>query len=300
MSATGKYERLRAEKWRLMVLPAYWNPELQERILALAEQEAAAKHPQTVELFAASGEGKPLYLKIFHPPGGVVQLKNLFRKSKAMRFLQQGIALSEAGFRVPVTVAVGERRIWRFLQRAFVVTLPVSGQSLPAYMLDCFAGRTPCMSWREKTAAVTSLAMLIQKFHNLGFVHGDLVPSNIFISNSRDGKPAFYFMDNDRTRCYGRWLPQRLWKRNLIQLNRFPLPGISLQDRVRFFLAYRGRPSCRGRDANLLRWLEARTRRRRRDCDRVDGSGSFRMLMRWTPGVIRAGQRTAERKSPEE
>jgi hypothetical protein len=301
MSATDKYERLRVGRWRLTVLPAYWSPELQEQVLARAEREVAAKHPQTLKLsFAPIGEGKPLYLKVFHPPAGAGHLKNLMRKSKALRFLEQSIALSEAGFRVPVTIAVGELRSWRFLQRAFVLTLAVGGQSLASCMMDCVCGRTPRMSFTEKIAALKSLAELIRKFHDRGFVHGDLVPSNIFIADWEDGKPAFCFMDNDRTRCYGRWLPQSFWKRNLVQLNRFPLPGISLQDRVRFFLAYRRRPSCQESDRNLLRWLERRTRRRRRECDRVTGSGSFRMLMRWTPDVtdtepMMAGPRTLEK-----
>jgi serine/threonine protein kinase len=302
MSATSKYERLRAGKWRLTVLTAYWSPELQEQILTLAERETAAKHPQTLEFsFGPIDEGKPLYLKVFHPPAGAVHLKNLLRKSKALRFLHQGIALSEAGFRVPVTIAVGELRSWRFLQHAFVLTLAVGGQSLSSYMMDHFAGRTPRMSFVKKVAVLKSLAELVRKFHDRGFVHGDLVPSNIFIADGQDGKPAFCFMDNDRTRCYGRWLPQSFWKRNLVQLNRFPLPGISLQDRVRFFLAYRGRPSCQGRDKNLLRWLELRTRRRRRECDRPNGTLSFRMLMRWTPDVmggeqIMTGPKTLEKE----
>jgi hypothetical protein len=297
MSVTGKYQRFRAGKWHLTVLPAYWNQELQEQVLALAEGETAAKHPQTLELAVATiNEGKPLYLKVFHPPAGPVHLKNLWRKSKALRFLHQGVALSEAGFRVPVTIAVGELRSWRFLQRAFVLTLAVSGQSLFSYMLDCFLGRTPRMSFAEKLTALKSLAELIRKFHDLGFVHGDLVPSNIFISDWQGGKPTFCFMDNDRTRRYPRWLPQSLWKRNLVQLNRFPLPGISLQDRVRFFLAYRGRPVCDKRDRNLLGWLELTTRTRRRECDYVAGSGSFRMLMRWTPDGVGAEQMVATPK----
>jgi lipopolysaccharide kinase (Kdo/WaaP) family protein len=301
VSVARKYERFRAGKWHLTVLPEHWNQELQEEVLALAEGEIAAKHPQTLELaVAAIAGGKPLYLKVFHPPAGPAHLKNLFRKSKASRFLHQGNALSEAGFRVPVTIAVGELRSWRFLQRAFVLTLAVSGQSLASHMMDYYAGRIPRMSFVEKTAALRSLGELIRKFHDRGFVHGDLVPSNIFISEWRAGKPEFCFMDNDRTRCYGRWLPQPFWKRNLVQLNRFPLPGISLQDRVRFFLAYRGQSSCQRRDRKLLRWLEQRTRRRRRECDRVTASGSFRMLMHWTPSAkgaepVMAGPKTLEK-----
>jgi hypothetical protein len=134
--------------------------------------------------------------------------------------------------------------------------------------------------------ALAYLGQLIRNFHDLGFVHGDLVPSNLFVLNRPDGRWQVCFMDNDRTRRYPRWLPQSLWKRNLVQLNRFPLPGISLQDRLRFFLGYTGRRIDGARERALLRWLEQRTRKRRRECDQAGTTGSFRMLMRWTPEVL--------------
>src|SRR5438094_8491510 len=88
-------------------------------------------------------------------------------------------------------------------------------------------------------------------------------------------------MDNDRTRRYPRWLPQSSWKRNLVQLNRFPLPGISLQDRMRFFHHYLGYRSLRLVDRRLLHWLEMKTRQRRKECDADDATVDFRKLMRW-------------------
>jgi hypothetical protein len=91
----------------------------------------------------------------------------------------------------------------------------------------------------------------------------------------------FCFMDNDRTRRYPTWMPRRLWRRNLVQLNRVPLAGISLQDRVRFFHAYVSRSELGRQDLRLARWLEQKTRQRRRECDAVDTSVSFRRLMRW-------------------
>jgi hypothetical protein len=137
------------------------------------------------------------------------------------------------------------------------------------------------LGFQEKKQATKSLARLIRRFHDLGFVHGDLVPSNIFVLARACGELEFCFMDNDRTRRYPRWLPQGLWKRNLVQLNRFPLPGVSLQDRVRFFRFYTNRQRRSAADDRLLRWLEARTRRRRKECDAVDATIDFRRLMRW-------------------
>jgi hypothetical protein len=96
-----------------------------------------------------------------------------------------------------------------------------------------------------------------------------------------DGGMIFFFMDNDRTRRYPAWLPHRLWRRNLVQLNRVVLPGISLQDRMRFLRIYLGGGPWRDRERRLIRWLEKRTRRRRKECERIEAKVSFRELMRW-------------------
>ena len=301
MPVMADYQRCRAGNWHLTVLAGQWNRELQEKILALVDRQPPSKHPQTFAL--ASGgdhESKPLYLKVFYPPPGIVILKNLLRKSKAARFLHQGLALAEAGFHAPATIAAGETRRWSFSQRAFVLTVGVGGQSLVSYLHDCWSGRRPQPALAEKRKALKCLAEVIRNFHDRGFVHGDLVPSNLFVAERQFGGSAFYFMDNDRTRHYWPWLPQSLWKRNLVQLNRFPLPGISLQDRLRFFLAYSGRRTCGARERNLLRWLELRTRRRRRECDHAGATGSFRMLMRWTPEVMHAEQMIGTPKRVEE
>jgi lipopolysaccharide kinase (Kdo/WaaP) family protein len=296
MLVSDKYERLRAGKWQLTVQSEQWNQQLQERILAIVKRQSASKHPQTFELMCAGEESRRLYLKVFGLRPGATALKNLLRRSKAARFLAQGLALEKAGFHAPVPIAIGETRAWSLSQRAFVLTAEVSGQSLISYLHDCWSGRKPRPALARKRDALRDLAKTIRKFHELGFVHGDLVPSNVFILERQDTGPEFYLMDNDRTRRYWRWLPQSLWKRNLVQLNRFALPGISLQDRVRFFLAYRDRNACNRGDRKLLRWLELRTRKRRRECDLIDASGSFRMLMRWTPGAMGREPLAASRK----
>jgi serine/threonine protein kinase len=133
---------------------------------------------------------------------------------------------------------------------------------------------------RRKRAYLKQLAREIRGMHEEGFVHGDLIPSNILVQSEGE-EIAFYYLDHDRTRRYPPWFPQRLWKRNLVQLNRFVLAGISLQDRIRFLKYYlNGRPWGR-RERQLALWLEAKTRKRRRECDQVEARVSFRELMRW-------------------
>jgi hypothetical protein len=52
---------------------------------------------------------------------------------------------------------------------------------------------------------------------------------------------------------------------------------------MRFFHSYVDRARLGAPERKLLFWLERRTRRRRRECDAVEASGSFRKLMTWQP-----------------
>jgi hypothetical protein len=276
------YQHLRAGGWKLTVLSSRWNSQLQARILALVDRQAAARHPQTFALPAADGSpSHSIYLKIFSPLPGIAGAKDLWRKSKAARVLYQGLALSRAGFHAPLTIAAGERRRWRYLQRAFVLSDTVDGESLVGYLRLRCEGERPRLSTAEKRKGLRSLAKLIRTFHDLGFVHGDLLPTNIFVAEDAGGQPLFYLMDNDRTHRYPGWFPQTMWKRNLVQLNRIVLPGISLQDRMRFLKCYLGRRAWNKNDRCLIRWLERETRKRRWECERIQASVSFRELMRW-------------------
>jgi hypothetical protein len=213
-------------------------------------------------------------------------LKDYLRESKAFRSLRQGIALSRAGFLVPTTIVAGEERSYRFLKRAFVLTLAIPGEPMPVFLQNRHLVRNANWSPARKRSALENLAREIQRLHELGFIHGDLVPSNIMVTERPGGELEFYLMDNDRTRRYPPWFPQTLWKRNLVQLNRFPLPGISLQDRMRFFRSYAGRPDWNRVDWRLLGWLERKTRARRKECDAVDDTVSFRRLMRWDRELV--------------
>ena len=286
MLKAADYQSRRSGAWRLFVLPEDWSDNLQENVLTLAGQEPAAKHPRTLELkWPISAGEKRYFIKVFYRPSVGGTIKDLFRPSKALRFWHQGLALSEAGFNVPPTIAAGELRRFRILERAFVLTSKLDGQSLPVYLANLAKNRTSPQSLMTKRSGLMQLAQTVRRLHDQGFVHGDLVASNLFVAASDMGAPIFHFMDNDRTWRYPRWLPQTLWKRNLIQLNRMPLPTITLQDRMRFLCAYLGRSRISGRDRQFARWIESKTRTRRRECDGVNSTMSFRRLMRWDPNV---------------
>src|SRR5439155_1170483 len=93
-----------------------------------------------------------------------------------------------------------------------------------------------------------------------------------------------FFLDNDRTRR-SRLLVAVGARRNLVQLGRFVVPGLTLTDRARVLDAYaRGRRLSRRRRRRLARWLVAKTTARRCAVDRIPEAtarqNGFRELMR--------------------
>lgn len=298
MSVAPDTERPLEKHWRIIAVSNRWNPKLRDRILNLVEQQAISPHPQTLQLrHSEEREGEVLFLKVFHGARGFALVKDMFRQSKAFRSLRQGLALAEAGFNVPVAVAAGEERRFGLLRKAFFVTLAVDGEPVPKF-LERHLTRVRQMTIKQKRESLKGLARQIQRLHELGFVHGDLVPTNIQVTKASSGW-RFTFMDNDRTRRYPSWLPQRLWRRNLVQLNRFSLPGISLQDRMRFFREYVGGALESRKSLRLLRWLEKKTRRRLQEWEVVDPKMSFRQLMRWEeePDIVVKSQKIASNEN---
>lgn len=281
------YRSYKEGEWKLWVRHTKWTEQLWRTVVAAIETQPYSRHPQTVQLrFPHENNGDVLYLKLFHGSGGLRELRDIFRLSKAVRSARQAAALAECNFHVPITLAAGEKRKYRVLRKAFVLTVGVEGQSLPALLRGQYGRAGGGIPRREKRLALTRLAAELRRLHSLGFVHGDLVATNIFVSRTVQKESRFIFMDNDRTRRYPQWFPQALWRRNLVQLNRMPLPGITLQDRVRFLRHYLGSNEWGPKERRLLSWLERKTRQRRRECDSVDSGGSFRQLMRWDDGRL--------------
>ncbi len=275
MTPPDNYQIRRDGNWRLRVQPEAWSGPLWSEIRARIAETAPDKHPRTLRLTGG------YYLKIYSPPKGAARIKDVMRRSKAMRALKQTDALSRLGFHVPPVVAAGEERASGFLRNAFLLMREIEGQPLIQVLRERFVPPLETPEITRKRRWLSRLAAEIRRMHVNGFVHGDLVPSNVFVGFDADEDAIFYFMDHDRTRRYPRRLPQWLWRRNLVQLNRIVLPGVSLQDRMRFARVYFDKARWGPRERRLIRWLERKTRRRRKECERVEAKVSFRELMRW-------------------
>ena len=260
------YQSRREGDWRLLVLADEWTSELWSGVspyLQTASLEIA-RRPETQRIKEGVGQvGQEFFLKIYYPNQFLESLKDLFRRSKAFRALGQGRDLERNGFEVPVTVAAGEKRRFRFIKLAFLLTHAVEGVALPVFLQKHSTLSQDGDGLIAKRAALRGLALEVRRMHQLGFVHGDLIPSNILIQSQPSGIKIFS-IDHDRTRRYPRWFPQGFWKRNLVQLNRFDLPGISVRDRVRFLRDYLGCRYLDRRGRRFARWLERKTKARRR------------------------------------
>ncbi len=289
MLNAADYKLDRSGDWFFWTLERVRDAAMQRSAIALVERQPASKHPQTLRLsWPAESSGQAYFVKAFHRGRGAGKVKDLLRASKARRFWRQGLLLAAAGFNVPLTVAFAERRRGGVVQRSFVLTEALSGLPAPQYLSGLDIAQHSRAFMQMKRSAIAQLGALIRRFHDLGFVHGDLLASNILVVMRKPDRLSFYFMDNDRTRRFPPWLTVQLCKRNLVQLNRLPLAHITVQDRMRFFHAYLGVSKLRAQDRQLARWLEARTRRRRMDCDGADPNENFRRLMRWVPDTTDA------------
>ena len=253
MARAPEHEFRRVGRWKLLVLPESWSPELWAEIQTRLSSAPAGKHPQT------SRVGTNYFLKIYSPPRGAARIKDWIRDSRALRALKQTGALARLGFHAPPALAAGEERSGGALGRAFLLTREIAARPLAAVLGERFAPPLDRDGVKRKRHWIAALAREIRRLHRHGFVHGDLVASNLFVAG--DDAPVFFYMDHDRTRRYPRRLPHRLWRRNLVQLNRFVLPGISLRDRMRFLKFYLGAAPAKSA-LRLGRWIERETRRR--------------------------------------
>jgi serine/threonine protein kinase len=187
----SQYASQRDGAWRLWYRRDSWKNEIWHAVRQSLAQERQTKHPRTAEIRVAEAEQR-LFLKIFFPSSFFGSLKDCFRRSRAVHTLLITEHLAAAGFNVPTAIGAGEERHAGVLRRSFVVTLPVTGYSLPHFLRQRFDAQLADLSARQKGETVFRLAREIRRFHDLGFIHGDLVPGNIFLflDTQRPATPA--------------------------------------------------------------------------------------------------------------
>lgn len=249
-----RYVRWREEGWRGWVEPGA-GVDPAACLEAVAGGGRTSRHARTVPLAAADGR---VFVKAYPAPGGW----------RAPRAFRMGRALVRAGFGAPAVVMAARRG-----GAGLLVTRDVGGEDVASAL----ARRRDDLA--AKRALLRRLGGEVGRLHAAGFVHGDLVPPNVHVAGER-----LVFLDNDRTRR-SRLLVWLGGRRNLVQLGRFVVPGLTLADRTRVLAAYaaerRLSPRVRRR---LARWVVQKTVARRCAIDRIPPAiatrAGFRALMR--------------------
>ena len=168
-----------------------------------------------------------IFIKVLEAPHGVSRIKYRRRGSLVTRVKAITAQLCAAGFVAPPIWLCGyNRRDGREL----LVTPRVTGTG-PLQTLAAVGGHLV-----QKREVLRALGRAIGRLHRAGFVHGDLTPFNLFVQL---GAPVrFIFLDHEKTRRNFGLGRKRRNLRNLVQLGRFDLPGISRSDRLRVLHAY--------------------------------------------------------------
>jgi Lipopolysaccharide kinase (Kdo/WaaP) family len=236
-------ESVRIERagWSLMFppnspeLPSKLGLGLIERTLAIARGRSAdaellrrSLHASTyvIRLGATPAERIEMFVKLLDAPTGRRRLSSLVRRSRMMRLIATAEALRAAGFSVAPILMAGEERAGR---RALIVTARVAGEPIPRFVIGAMG------AVERKRRVLRGLGAEIARLHRASFLHGDLTPYNIFVADG--AVPRFSFIDNERTvRASLIWERRRL--RNLVQLCRLELDGMSCTDRIRIVDEY--------------------------------------------------------------
>lgn len=164
-----------------------------------------------------------LFIKVLDPPRGLDWAKRKLRGAAVSHVFRITAALSHAGFNAPPVWAYGHHLA---SGREMIVTSRAAGRG-PLRTLSQ-------VDSASKRLLLKALGREIARLHRAGFIHGDLTPFNIFIVASES---RFIFLDHERTRRVTT-LGGRRQFRNLVQLGRFDLPGMTRTDRLRLLRAY--------------------------------------------------------------
>jgi len=280
---------------------AAWRA-IAEELVRVAAPLHRSKHAATYRWERRDGD---VYLKVYHRYRALTALKDCLRSSKARHLHRTSARLAAAGFCVPRVLAAAEERRGLVLGSAWVATAALAGEPvggrLAALAAACrgASGARREALW-EKRAVLAAIGAETARLHDAGFVAGDLVPANVWVVATPAG-PCVALLDHDRTRAWRTAAPWWRARRNLVQLNRVVLPGVTATDRLRVYRAYaaeRGWPRALAR--RRLGWIVARTIARRQRCDGVvlaPGPVDFRLLMRadgpFAPPPPGAGGRSA-------
>jgi tRNA A-37 threonylcarbamoyl transferase component Bud32 len=173
----------------------------------------------------------PVYYKEFLSRSPFEKIKTLLRGSRCQRAMIRGELVRQRGFHSPATYCWGKKA-----GRYFMVTEGLNAVSLSTYIEKNWISPLSGRELRAKRDLIEELGKEIGNLHKAGICHGDLRTSNVLVEETGQDI-VFHFIDNERSLFFKK-IPPRLVVKNLVQVNMIFLPGVSRQDRLRFFHAY--------------------------------------------------------------
>jgi tRNA A-37 threonylcarbamoyl transferase component Bud32 len=194
-----------------------------------------------------------------------------FGRSKARREFENLATLRRWGLDAPEPVAFGEERRARWLLRSFLISAGVPNPtSLDIFIRDRLPAKTAPDPAGIRSALLKSLALATRRLHEHRFVHHDYFWRNIILSEGR--LDHFWLIDAHKGRRW-RLLERRARAMDLAALDAPAVSYFRRTERLRFFLAYCGRPrldrAARRLARTTLRLAEPMRAKQRQRVDNV-------------------------------
>ncbi len=196
------------------------------------------KHNSRREVWRATIQGIPYYLKYHFHDQGIRRLRQLFRTPPCRAEWEAGLFAGRAGIPAvrPLAYTLDMRRDGR--RCTLLVSEAVEPvQALNEFWLQLHTDNDAVRRRHDTAQLIELLAEMIARAHQAGFEHLDMHAANLLVQPLGPRQYRTVFVDLQSARR-GRPLSDRAVVRNLTQLNQWFRRHSSVGDRLRFLRAY--------------------------------------------------------------
>jgi len=176
----------------------------------------------------------------------------------------EALAVLEGLVPIPVRpLAWGEKRSLGFASRSVLVTEVLEGAvDLKTWRLGFVHGERAASERAALLEALPALARLLRRLHDEGFHAGTALHKNVLWRPAAPPQEAFSFLDLPFASRFSGPLPERSRLADLACLDKDSRMVLSSSERLRFFLAYRGRLRLEPGDRAALQTIASLRARR--------------------------------------
>lgn len=277
--------------WRGVLLTPEGRLRLDEwRDLGLVETVKSGPHRVVWRVSLPTGA---IYVKQFLVPTWREVLRQWFRRGKGRNEGKRARTLSRAGVPTIRPVALGERRVRKFLFENYLISPEIADATpLDRFLREDLPAMPPRRAAIVRRRVTVALGALTARLHASGMRHDDFHPGNLLLRLDDGDRPWLAMIDLDALRL-GKPLGPAQAAANLARLNHASLLLASRADRQRFLDAY---VEARGGEIGDLahfsrlvvgltrRWAERLWRRRARRC--VGSNQDFEAIRRRDRWVV--------------